>query len=151
VALGLKVIREAVETRLANVTNGVRGRPTNIYAHPPRFPPPPWIGVKPGVGGEYVAYFETFGRGGKATVLLTIEVGIVASEISQQIAMDDYLSVGSGFTSSIVDALLADVTLGGAVDTIKIGNATEPQWEDSDRDVLIARIPLEIVATKVSP
>jgi hypothetical protein len=84
-------------------------------------------------------------------VLLTIEVGIVASEISQQIAMDDYLSVGSGFTSSIVDALLADVTLGGAVDTIKIGNATEPQWEDSDRDVLIARIPLEIVATKVSP
>ena len=66
-----------------------------------------------------------------------------------QMALDDWLSVGSGATSSLVDALMADVTLGGAVQTCRLLSAGGyPDVELSDGPLSV-RLPLEVTINKI--
>lgn len=152
-ALGLQTIREAVKTRLTNATNGVRGREVTVYAYRPAVGERsyPCLIVAPPEGTQYVDYFMTFGTTGQADIALDVEVHVDNySEESQQIALDAFLSAGSAatFTASVFNAIEADVTLSGAVESCKAMRADSPRPSDEIAGVMVARIPLEIIARK---
>lgn len=92
--------------------------------------------------------FETMSSGGFAKVLLDLVLTVNhADPDSAEIAMDDFMSVGSAFPSSIIDAVQSDRTLGGVVSTCKVLDPI-PAADDVDGGYQQV-IPLELMVKKV--
>lgn len=146
-ALGLNTIRTALETRLQTYLNS-GSRPTTVYAYPPDSPSFPSIGIVPGEG-DFITYYETMSDSGISSVRLVIRLYLSARFIDAQMAIDDYLSAGSGFTSSILNAILADKTLGTTVDTCIIREVRGVSFDEMTGQWTVD-IPIEIFARKVA-
>lgn len=137
--LTLRQIRVALADQISNHL----ARPTNVtaYVETDQYP---LIELRP-PAGDFISYFESMGSNGAADFLLDIHIFVAGTGRSAQEALDDYLSVGEGNTSSVVDAVMSDKTLGGLVQTIRLLNATGylrfPEG-------CSARLPCEIVLFK---
>lgn len=138
ISLDLQAIRTALKLRL----NTALGDACDVYANVPDDPQVPYIGIMPDPSG-YVSYYETFGTQGLADVRLILVIDAGTRTIDAQIALDDYLGIGT--PRSIVSAIEADRTLGGVVQSCVALKADGPSFEGG----LIARIPVEILAKKV--
>lgn len=111
-ALDIAAIRDGVATRLATVS-GLRVHDTI----PDDITPPAAV-----VQVASVKYQEAF-AGGLAEVRLRVTlVASKSSDRSGQNKLDAYLSSGTGQSSSIVDAIEADPTLDGSVDSAAISD-----------------------------
>ncbi len=140
-SLDLKAIRTALAAQLtANID-----RATNVYAYEVDSPAYPYVIVKP-AAGDYVGYFGSFGPNGVADVMFELEIATIAGDpISMGIAMDAYLSSGSTFGSSVVDAVHTDRTLGGTVaDCVALTARVEPLGDFP----LIATVPVMVRVNK---
>lgn len=111
------MILEDIRTALAAQLKDKIARDCNVSAWPDSTPPLPTVQVWP--ASNYVDPWTTFSGGGRATVNLRVRVetanqdGATAAKI-----MDEFLSPGSlGESSSIVDAIMSDPTLGELVDS----------------------------------
>jgi hypothetical protein len=104
-----------VMTALANQIDANTSRALACYdLQPASVPQFPCAIVRP--AGDFVAYHTSFGT--DVLVDVQLEVVVMASgtsDIDSQIAVLDMLSAGAGKTSSIIDAIEVDRTLGGAV------------------------------------
>ncbi len=128
-ALDVGAIRLALaeQIRVALVDSS---RPANVYAYPPSSPELPAVLIRPRTNSaEYIQYHESFssnenGDGALAGIELEIEVRTGGWDEDSQIAMDAYLS--SGLPESIVTAVEADKTLGGAVESCWVRAAGAP-------------------------
>lgn len=113
-----------VMTALANQIDSGTARSLACYdLQPPTTPQFPCVIVRP--ADQFVSYHESFG----ASVLsdVQLEVAVMASGTSDndsQIAVLDLLSAGTGKTSSVIDAIEADRTLGGAVENTIVRTAS---------------------------
>lgn len=138
----LKAIHEACATR---IEAGI-ARDWNVAAFPYSGKPLPLIEVWPGAG-DYIAYWGTFGASGTADLVLDIHIQVSTGEAFTTFKqITDMLSIGTGHTSSIADALHEDKTLGGTVQTLIVRSA---RWEvDDDNLGSVAVIPVEIVLRK---
>lgn len=128
--------------------------PVNGYGYPPDSPQLNALIVLPRVDpetGGYVDYHRSFGStttdatGALCQVGLTVELRTGGGQIDAPKAMDLLLSCGN--PESIVDALLSDPTLGGAIQTLALGACTAPAWfgdVDGTRTWLSASLPLTI-------
>lgn len=125
--LTLQTIRVAVADQLrANLDRQVTVRP---YSHAGSSYPR--ITIRP--DDPYVSYFQTMGPDGIADVALIIRVAVwTGDQDSTENVMDDFLSVGLNNESSIIDALMADQTLGGLVQTLLPLTAGETKWGEQD-------------------
>lgn len=93
---------------------------------------------------DYITYVETFGARGVSTIRLVVRVLLSnANAETEWLAACRLLSAGTGFTSSITDAVMADKTLGGAVATVQIGNAS---WTPDEAAV---DIPIDVHLNKI--
>ena len=126
----------------ATITAGV-DRQTNVYAYPVGDPKLPCITIEPD-SGDYVDYWLTFGAAGLAAVrmVLVLEPG-GNDPVSAGIALDDYLSAGTGNGSSVIDAVLADRTLGLAGCDCVITSATV------DATTVTARLSVSVTVNKI--
>jgi len=139
-SLDLKAIRTALAAQLtANID-----RQTNVYAYEVDSPSYPYVIVRP--AADYVGYFGSFGPNGVADVMLELEIATIAGDpISMGMAMDAYLSSGSTFGSSVVDAVHTDRTLGGTVaDCVALSASVDPLGDFP----LTATVPVMIRAKK---
>lgn len=94
-----------------------------------------------------ITYFGTFGPSGQAQILLDVTaITNAADRDSAEIAMCELLSVGTGNSSSIADAINSDVTLGGVVESCVCLEVGAPR--DTDRGYE-ATFPLKILTRKV--
>lgn len=94
----------------ATITAGV-DRQTNVYAYPVGDPKYPAITIEP--ESDYVDYWLSFGSAGLAAVRMVLVLEPAGNDpVSAGIALDDLLSAGTGNGSSVIDAVLADRTLG---------------------------------------
>lgn len=106
--LTLGEIRNALATTIADGID----RQTNVYAYPVGDPKLPCITIEPD-SGDYVDYWLSFGAAGLSAVRLVLLLEPGGNDpVSAGIALDDYLSAGTGNGSSVIDAVLADRTLG---------------------------------------
>jgi hypothetical protein len=104
--LTLSEIREALAEQLRNNI----ARDTNVRAYPP-MPPPPGILVD--LAPDPVDYWMTFGTAGISAVRLVLKVDPgPGEEESAARRLDEMLSAGTGNTSSVIDAVMEDRTLG---------------------------------------
>ena len=137
--MGLSIadIRDAVATCVGNVLESSEQR-VNAYGYPPDSPELDALLVLPRAGedGSYINYHRTFGTtptGGKGAR-----------------KMDLFLSAGNA--ESVVDALLADPTLAGVIQTLQIDGATRPGWfapaDGAAREWYAASIALTILARR---
>ncbi len=122
VSVSLREIREALAAQIeAYVSRDVNGYPYGTGG---------LIGTRCVViapAGDYVSYFGTFGEDGLADLRLEVKViPTNATTIDAQIALDDYLSIGQGNASSVVDAVHSDRTLGGLVEDCVCLTASGP-------------------------
>lgn len=140
--LRLKEIREAIKTQLANKFD----RGLNVYAYHPGSVQYPCLIVRP--ASDYVEYFATFGGNGLSDVNFELELMVVGRLVDAQIVIDDFLSVGTGSAASIVDALMADPTLGGKVQTVRPLSALGYGDVESGDGPLSVRIPLAVTIKK---
>lgn len=107
--LTLRDIREALATQIRDAV----AEPTNVYAYRVDNPQPPYIIVDP--DAEYLDYFAggTFGSAGMSKARFSLEINPASNDTeSAGIALDDYLSAGTGNPSSVIDAIMANPTLG---------------------------------------
>jgi hypothetical protein len=126
----------------ATITNGV-SRQTNVYAYPVGDPKFPAITIEPD-SGDYVDYWLTFGAAGLAAVRLVLVLEPGGNDpVSAGIALDDYLSAGTGNGSSVIDAVLADRTLGLAGCDCVITSATV------DATTITARLSVSVTVNKI--
>ncbi len=112
-ALNLSAIREALVNQIqAGVDVAV-----NVYAYMPGAPMFPCVAVVP--AGEYVTFHGTFdsgpGTGGISYVNLDVHVVESGQVENAGRFVDDMLSTGTG--NSVIEAIEADVTLGGVVES----------------------------------
>lgn len=136
--LDLKAIHEALA---AQIRNGIdRSAGFTVKAFPSESSRPA-IEVWP--DGNYVTYFGTFGASGISEVNLVVRVLLSgANRETEWKTACDLLSAGTGHSSSIVDAVIADMTLGSAVASAFIGDA---QWNPEDGAV---DFPVRVVLNK---
>ena len=139
VGLTIGTIREALADQIDNYLE----RDSNVYARPVGDVQYPAITVD-FPDGEYVDYQETMTGYGVSAVrfIIVVETAGMDREAAS-IAIDDYTSAGQGNTSSIFDAILSDVTLGGVVATTMVSSPTV------DRFTQVAEFPVEIHTNKV--
>lgn len=141
-AANLKLIHEACATRL----NAGIARDWNVAAFPYSGKPLPLIEVWPG-SGDYIAYWGTFGASGTADLVLDIRIQVATGDAFTTFKqITDMLSVGTGHTSSVIDALMADKTLGGTVETLRVLTGRWPVDDDNLGSVAI--VPVELVLRK---
>lgn len=115
-AFDVGAIRSGLKTRLETI-EGLR----SFDLIPDRDVPVPAAVVQP----VRISYEETFGRGiVQAWFRITILVS-AGNDRTGQNRLDAYLSAGTGQTLSIVDAIEADKSLGGSVDSSGI----DPDFE----------------------
>jgi len=106
----LQAIREALAVSLGNLAR----KPT-VFAYDPEGRSGHNITVLPGV--EYVTP-ESIGQNYELCIYLDLRIEVPGRLADSQIAMDDYLSTGTGSTSSVVGAVLANPKLGGLVEDV---------------------------------
>lgn len=138
--LTLSDIREALKAQLdANLT----GREQTVHAHPQGDYTYPAIVIDLD-DGDAIDYWQTFGPGGLAAVRFVVLVETAGLDReSASIARDDYLSVGSGNGSSIIDAIHADRTLGLA------GCDAKASLRSTERASVTAEFLVEVHINKV--
>ena len=121
-------------------------RQTNVYPFPNGSYNTPAVTVHSDPSG-YISYWGTFGPNGDADILLRLKIEVDAADVeSMCIKIADYLSVGTGNDSSIVDAVMADRTLGGVVGDCVILTA---EW-DTENEPFVAYLPVQIILRKVN-
>ncbi len=106
----LQAIREALAVSLGNLAR----KPT-VFAYDPEGRSGHNITVLPGV--EYIT-LETINQNYEICLYLDLRIEVPGRLADSQIAMDDYLSTGTGSTSSVVTAVLANPKLGGLVEDV---------------------------------
>lgn len=126
-------VRANLKTRLATIT-GLR-----VYDHVPDS-----VNVPAAVVGQLDLTFDaSFNRGfDNATCTIILIVGRM-SEQAGQTKLDGYLS-GTGSTS-VKAAIEADVTLQGAVQTLRVTQATAGTVQVSNVDYLAYRYLVELI------
>ena len=90
-----------------------------------------------------IDYWLTMTGNGIAEVRFDLVVDVANVDQSAVRRLDDFLSVGTGNNSSIIDALLVDKTLGGVVETIHVSGVSE-----YDAVNVTATLPLQVVCRK---
>jgi hypothetical protein len=101
---------------------------------------------------DYIEYALTMGPNGQADVFFAIDIECPAAQLdSAQIALDDFLSVGQGNTSSVVDAIQAgrdtvNGALGGLVADVVCLTADGPNL---DADPITARLHVHVIVHKI--
>ena len=145
-ALTIAPIREALKARLDTVLSG---RESDVKAYRvtgAKVFPRITIEADP---VDYIDYWVTGTSVGLATIrfVLVVEAGPVSAEgfadESARRRLDDFLSVGTGNTASIIDAVMSDPTLDGVADTCHIPRA------EVDDATATARLPIEVHVRKV--
>lgn len=138
-ALDLNAIHRALATQLrANIARDTDTNPFPIGA-----PSYPCITVYPDPSG-YLTYLSTFAGNGYADLRVRLKLEVDSDEESTFIKITDYLAAGTGFPSSIWDAIRIDKTLGGLVDDCY---PSEAEW-DAENDPTVAWIPVQIIVKK---
>jgi hypothetical protein len=151
--LSLATIRDTVATVVGAVVNGSAST-INCSGYPTNSPELPALLVLPraGAGGKYVDYHRTMhnAAGALCEIALTIEVrvGPGGDDPGAARQLDSYLSTGA--TTSIFDALMANTTLSGAIESLIVGGWSVPAWfkesEESARTWLSSSMELTIKA-----
>jgi hypothetical protein len=91
--------------------------------------------------------FGTMGPAGIAEVQLMVTIHVNSADPdSDEIAMDDYMSVGVGNGSSVIDAINSDHTLGGVVENVTALEVRAPVDTPND---YAADVPLMVLLRKV--
>ena len=140
-AFDIQAIRRALAAQIrANIADDI-----DVYAYPNEGPTMASITVYP-AAGDYVSYFKTMGSNGQADLVFRLKIEVGSNEIeSIEMRLDRMLGSGSGNTSSVIDAILVDHTLGGTVSSVFVPSAV---MGDPDVDPGVAWIPVEIILSK---
>ena len=149
-SLDLATIRTAFKTRLTHATTGITSRIPTVHTYKPEITEGMCPAIVVDCADDYIDYYQTMSDSGLALVRFVLELHVAGRYIDAQMASDAYLSVGSGFTASILNALLVDKTLGGTVHTIVPLTAEKPQPSDDDSMVWVTRIPVDAYVRKVA-
>lgn len=137
--LDLKAIHKAAANK---ITAGVADAGDFTIKAFPSTVPRPAIEVHP--AEDYITYFETSGPEGLAVVRLVVKIYLAAANSETEwMEMARLLSAGTGHTSSVIAALMADHTLGSVVTTSFVGDAS---WNPQDGTV---DIPVEVRVNKI--
>lgn len=128
-ALDMAAIREALATQIYDRLSG-SNRPASVYDYPPDSPELPAVLIRPRTGTpEYIQYHQSFsqnvqGDGALAGIELEVEVRVGGWDVDSHRAMDDYLSTGT--EASVINAIEADPTLGGALENCWVRAVAAP-------------------------
>jgi hypothetical protein len=141
--LNLTSIREGI---VATIQAGV-GRPLNGYPYPVGNEQLPCVVV--GTDREFVTYDSTLGVEPlcDATFVLVLMARVSVSLEDGQRVLDEMLSAGAGLPNSVIDAVTADRTLGGTVETCKLGTAggyVSPEMDGGRPEAVLTAVPLQI-------
>jgi len=137
--LTLREIREALA---ATIRDGVE-RETTVLAYRAVSSSFPLIVLEP--DSDYVDYWQSFGASGIAVVRLSVVIVPGKADESARIRLDDFLSAGTGNGSSVVDAVVADPTLGGVVRTVQVGAVSVSDGDGGP----VAVIPVTVFVGKI--
>lgn len=141
----LEVIHRALASQISAYLLA-NGRETNVNPFPSGILVPPCITVHSDPS-TYLDYWGTLGPSGIETMYLRLKIELDAIESeSVCIKMMDYLGVGTGNGSSVIDAVHSDRSLGGVVGPNGVACLTA-EW-DSDSTPYEAWIPVQILLTK---
>ena len=137
-AANLEAIHRALADQLrANISRDIDTNPFDI--NPPTFPAITVLTDSP-----YIDYWDTFGPNGKAVMKLRLRLDVEGDPESMAIQICAYLSIGTGNTSSIADAVHLDKTLGGLVEQCIVLSAEFP----NDSEPGVAWVPVQIILGK---
>lgn len=135
----LQTIRDGLAAQLR--TNLTERAPT-VFAYDPEARTGHNITILP--ADEYVT-FQTIGPNWEANILLDLRIEVPGRLADAQIAMDDYLSAGTGSASSVIDAVHLSSTLGGLVEDCSCISVDGP---DLTVDPLTAVVHVRIMTSR---
>ena len=100
-------------------------------------------------GDDFITYHETMGKN-LCSIRLDLTVLVARVDDARALeALDGYLSSGTGVTRSLIDALDADPTLGGSVDTFVVESANGPFINtDGGANLAAATLSLTLYASR---
>jgi hypothetical protein len=129
----------AIRDGLADAIRTLPG--VTVYKTPPTSVNPPAVVIH---SGEPLVEYHTANARGLATVRLNVSVLVSRADDTRAVqALDGYLSSGTGSDRSLIDAIEADRTLGGAVDSLAVESASGP-FANTDGGSNLAASTLEL-------
>jgi len=142
-ALNLTVIREALA---AQITAGT-GREVRGYPYPTgSINELPCVVVR--CDDDYVNYHATQGEAADVGLVIDVMAACRASIEDGLRVLDELLSSAAGQPTSVIDAIEADDSLGGAVERVVVGTAGQQTGfgtvEDGRPIGVIASVPVEV-------
>lgn len=142
VGLNLNAIVEALADQ---IRAGIQ-RDINVSPDPNSGMPLPCIEIWPGT--PYVDYFGTLGPNGNADVQLKIKIEVDSIDATTiRLQMNDYLSAGTGNSSSIPDAVMRDRSIGGVLGAD--GAFVSPcEWDPSGDEPSVSWVPVWLITNK---
>ena len=151
-SLSLAGQRAALAAQIDAAVNA-SSQPANVYDYPPESPQLNAVLIMPrsSEDGKYVGYHGTFNgtAGALCRVGWRVEIRVGGGQIDAAKAMDLCLSTGND--EAVLDALLADPTLSGAVQTVQLGGVSVPAWfagADESRTWLSAYFDVDVSARR---
>jgi hypothetical protein len=123
-----RALADQIEANIDSSTFTAKPYPSSV--------PRPCIEVWPDT--EYIAFYASSGPNGLSDVMVVVRVFLSGgNDESEWNTAMGLLSQGTGFTSSVADAIMNDRTLGGSVSSCVVLNA---RWnpEDSTIDIPVA-------------
>jgi hypothetical protein len=141
--LDIQAIRRALADQ---ISQNITATP-NVYAYLPDAPMLPCIGIT--ADDPYANYNVTmpdFGSaGGDADLRLLVRICAVGRAEDSQVFLDAMLSSGTHQTSSVVDAIESDQTLGGIVEQCQAGSSRMVPDGEQNATAFEAVIPVTIM------
>lgn len=137
--LTLPTIREALAAQLkANIARDV-----TVRAYPPAAAGPS-ITIRS--ASDFLDYWVSFSAAGLSTVRFDLVIDPGGADLESALRrLDDFLSAGTGNGSSVLDAVLADLSLGIA------GATTHIQGASADSDSASGVVTVEVHVMKNEP
>lgn len=135
--MNLQLIRAGLATKMGNLTLD-----PSVFSNGPQSRVGHNIRVVP--ASEYIVP-ETIGAVKDFGLMFDIVVEVPGRLDDSQIAMDEYLSTGTGATSSVIDAVLLDGTQGGTVDATYLIGVDGP---DLNADPLTAVLHFRFMVSR---
>ena len=138
----------AIRVALADQIRDYVSADINVYPHGMRNPDNPSIQVV--AAAEHIAYIGTMGANGVGDMMLELLVSTSSQDDESEMRLlCELLSAGTGYESSLFDAVHSDRTLGGVVTDAVVLAANDVVEGDPEAPASV-RVPVQIIFTKVS-
>lgn len=149
-------VKAAHEALAAKLRSSKIGETFDVFAYPQAGVNRPRVEIAPGIGGDWVSLYGTYGSAGRGDLFVTIRVWLTHFPTSEDRFLQACRLAGVGVdvdgnaqATSIADVIMTDRSLGGVVqDCVPLGPDGSIRWEVAEDGTNVLELGVLMILKK---